>query len=1012
MKHLIKKAIFVWMFFTAAAVVTFAQSGVAINATNFPDANFRAWVLAQPWGSDAYITAAEIDDITDFYISNLNISDLTGIEHFTGLQILECQNNQLTTLDASALIHLQFLNCDNNQITSLNVGSSIYLHGVSCNNNQLTSLDVSRLIVLKYLDCFNQTTSTLTLTAEGNGIYSLPIALNNPTGFVAGITYADGKLKSNSKAIGSTPFEVVVIGSDVKLKGTLTFLYTCIHNFSALGALVSEVTCVTPAKHKAICSLCGEEHETLLLEGAPAIGHNYKAVVTSPTCTEQGYTTYTSSCDGSQYVDNYVDAQGHNYKAVVTAPTCTKQGFTTYTSSCDGSQYVDNYVNALGHNFSVWQITTPAACGIAGEKIEKCAVCGAYGTKTEVIPALDHGYTAVVTSPTCIAGGFTTYTSACDGSKYTADEVAALGHKFGWVITTPATCATDGLKTVKCSVCGVLGEGTEVIPALGYQTKVTLPTCTEQGYTTFTCGDAVHTGDYVAALGHNFVWIVNPENKDEEIEICKRCGKLSGRTREFVDCIAVDEINFPDANFRAFISANFDNEKDGCLTYDQMQGIRVLDVSKQNIADLTGICYFVALQYLYVQDNKLITLDVSCLEHLKGLNYCGNPLTSVEIPTFGHLQHVEDCGDVVIPPVTPPTEDCLIAINAANFPDANFRTFISANFDNAKGGYLTCDQMQGIRVLNISDQNIADLTGICYFVALQYLYVQDNKLATLNVSCLAHLQGLNYCGNPLVSLNTGVAKWIEDCGDEVVPPVVIPPVTPPTEDCLIAVNAANFPDANFRAFITANFDNEKDGYLTCDQMLGIKVLNVSSQNIADLTGICYFVGLQEMFVQGNQLTTLNVSCLEHLKILDCSDNQLATLNVSGAVNLQYLFCQNNQLTTLDVSRLTFLKGLDCSNNLLVTLKASKLENLDYRGDKGTLIIEIGEIDESAIAINVYPNPTADKVHLSIDANVQLFTQQGALLYSGFGNEINLTNYPQGIYILKINGDKVVKVVKL
>ena len=41
----------------------------------------------------------------------------------------------------------------------------------------------------------------------------------------------------------------------------------------------------------------------------------------------------------------------HDYSAVVTAPTCTEQGFTTYTCGC-GDTYVDDYVDALGHDYT------------------------------------------------------------------------------------------------------------------------------------------------------------------------------------------------------------------------------------------------------------------------------------------------------------------------------------------------------------------------------------------------------------------------------------------------------------------------------------------------------------------------------------------------------------------------------------------------------------------------------------------------------------------------------------
>lgn len=41
--------------------------------------------------------------------------------------------------------------------------------------------------------------------------------------------------------------------------------------------------------------------------------HDYRSAVTTPTCTEEGYTTYTCDC-GSSYVGDYVDAAGHSYE--------------------------------------------------------------------------------------------------------------------------------------------------------------------------------------------------------------------------------------------------------------------------------------------------------------------------------------------------------------------------------------------------------------------------------------------------------------------------------------------------------------------------------------------------------------------------------------------------------------------------------------------------------------------------------------------------------------------------
>ena len=68
------------------------------------------------------------------------------------------------------------------------------------------------------------------------------------------------------------------------------------------------------------------------------------------------------------------------------------------------------------------------------------------------VAALGHKYSAVVTAPTCEAAGHTTYTCTVCEHSYTADEVAALGHKYSAAVTAP-TCEAAGYTTNTCSVC-------------------------------------------------------------------------------------------------------------------------------------------------------------------------------------------------------------------------------------------------------------------------------------------------------------------------------------------------------------------------------------------------------------------------------------------------------------------------------------------------------------------------------------------------------------------------------
>ena len=140
---------------TARCKVTVEEkiSGIAIDATNFPDENFRNWLLGQSYGKDGVLTEEEIMGITSIGVWNKNITSLKGIEHFTALQELSCHNNRLTALDMSKNTALTTLYCFKNQLTALDVSKNTALTELNCYNNQLTALDVSKNTALTELYC-------------------------------------------------------------------------------------------------------------------------------------------------------------------------------------------------------------------------------------------------------------------------------------------------------------------------------------------------------------------------------------------------------------------------------------------------------------------------------------------------------------------------------------------------------------------------------------------------------------------------------------------------------------------------------------------------------------------------------------------------------------------------------------------------------------------------------------------------------------------------------------------
>ena len=302
------------------------------------------------------------------------------------------------------------------------------------------------------------------------------------------------------------------------------------------------------------CSVCNEVLKAQ--ETVPATGHSYNKVVTEPTCTEKGYTTYTCSVCGDSYVADYVDALGHKYNAVVTNPTCTEKGYTTYTCSVCGDSYVTDYVDALGHTVVVDPAVAPDCTHTGLTEGSHCSVCNTVLKAQETVPATGHKYDKVVTAPTCTEKGYTTYTCSVCGDSYVADYVDALGHT---VVVDPAVapdCTHTGLtEGSHCSVCNTVLKAQETVPATGhsYNKVVTAPTCTEKGYTTYTCsvcGDS-YVADYVDALGHKYNAVVTKPTCTEKgytTYTCSVCG--DSYVADYVDAlghtVVVDPAVAPD----------------------------------------------------------------------------------------------------------------------------------------------------------------------------------------------------------------------------------------------------------------------------------------------------------------------------------------------------------------------------------------------------------------------------------------------------------------------------------
>ncbi|MDE7457165.1 MAG: hypothetical protein K2M96_10760 [Prevotella sp.] len=254
MKQQLLKALFMCMAVAFLPQVARAAGDVEINAKNFPDENFRNYLLQQDYGKDGKLTEEEIKDITSLDVPYKRINSLQGIEYFTALTELNCVYNQLTSLDVSKNIALTELNCGYNSLTSLDVSKNTALTGLWCGENQLTSLDVSKNTALTGLFCYKNQLTALdvlknTALTELNCVYnsltSLDVSKNTAlTELYCGsnpLTVLD--VSKNTALSKLDCYDNQLTALDVSMNTALTRLYCTSNQLTSLD--VSKNTALT-----------------------------------------------------------------------------------------------------------------------------------------------------------------------------------------------------------------------------------------------------------------------------------------------------------------------------------------------------------------------------------------------------------------------------------------------------------------------------------------------------------------------------------------------------------------------------------------------------------------------------------------------------------------------------------------------------------------------------------------------------------------------------------------------
>jgi len=347
-------------------------------------------------------------------------------------------------------------------------------------------------------------------------------------------------------------------------------------------------------------------------ETTPVHVHTETETIIEATCLDSGSITVSCEDCGEIISEEEIPATGHTVVTEQSAATCEHTGWKKEVCSVCNEQI--SYTNLPVTDHAVEYVGTEFMHS-------RCSYCGiTLSTAHEITDSVSR-------AATCTEEGIRLYSCVC-GYSYEV-PIDATGH----------TSVYGGTADVhrKCDTCGeVLEDGSaHELAEIGGSAA----TCTATGLRNQECPCGYSEQEVIPMLYHQY---------EESTSTCSSCG---------LPMVAIDSVNFPDAQFRSYVES-FDTNIDGYLYSTELVKVTSLDVSGSEWSDggytsLQGISHFTQLTSLNCSYNEsldaldlrlntnLQTLDVTGCTWLASLHVSNTKLVELNVSDLDNLAYLE-----------------------------------------------------------------------------------------------------------------------------------------------------------------------------------------------------------------------------------------------------------------------------------------------------------------------------------------------------------------------------------
>lgn len=391
------------------------------------------------------------------------------------------------------------------------------------------------------------------------------------------------------------------------------------------------------------------------------------------------------------------------------------------------------------------------------------------------------------------------------------------------------------------------------------------------------------------------------------------------------------------------------------LKFDNCVHLKTL-ICGTNIIDFLDLTGLSALEYLNCTSSNINTIKLDGCTSLKEIRADGNKIKSINLTAAPKLE--------------------IISLPINQLTEIDLNGVACKSLDLSANGFKTLDlsKTTGLESLSVSMNPLVSI-NLAGCTSLKKFSAKTTSLAEINLTGLTALEDLDLHKGALTKVTFGenaVLKEIDLSENKLTavdftacPNLAHLSLNGNKLEEMHLKDMRSLKDINLRYNKLTNFSIEN-----CPRLNSV-VLSDNLLTSADLSG--GKLRLQDIYVDGNQLTTLDVAGFANLSTLSAGRNQLTEVKLEGCNALRYLDLSENKFSTLTFPALPALGEVYVQNN---TLRGDAMKNLMNSLPKK----KISEPDSYAGSIYAVETRSDKEQNLCLKEHVKIAHDQGWGVY--------------------------------